>query len=425
MAAIQLLGFLLAALPLCHSFSTSVSHRIRPLPISHTRTTPRIRTSPLRCGLQAPVLSPGTGPDNWFDDAAVGSPVVRRYSNEMEGDTWTMWFSGRSADFDEKVLPLSTGRIGMAGSRDGLSWERVAGPDEKGACLGLNPDWWCFDTAHLGLGDCNMFSSAAVRTEGSAYWMYYFGGDTEEVQLGGKDVSGTKMSIGVALSLDGLNWARIEGEHANGAVLVAGDDGDWDSAFVGWPSVVQTPQTKQYIMHYHSRHQDRFVIGVATSANGINWRKLGPVVEPGAEGEFDAGGCSSRCVIWESATEQYIMLYEALDQQGLHSIGLATSPDGLAWTKASQGPVFKPSDQPSAWDSGAVGRPYVVPMEDGSFRMYYYGQAPGGANPTSSGIGLAVSQGSDFSKWTRYDAGEAGEDVLPPPPTAAPDVAGQ
>jgi hypothetical protein len=42
---------------------------------------------------------------------------------------------------------------------------------------------------------------------------------------------------GLALSQDGKNWARIEGGHHTAAVMDAGGDGDWDSAFVGSPQV--------------------------------------------------------------------------------------------------------------------------------------------------------------------------------------------
>lgn len=39
------------------------------------------------------------------------------------------------------------------------------------------------------------------------------------------------------MSQDGRNWARIEGDHHSGALFDAGEDGDWDAAFVGAPQV--------------------------------------------------------------------------------------------------------------------------------------------------------------------------------------------
>ena len=42
---------------------------------------------------------------------------------------------------------------------------------------------------------------------------------------------------GLAMSQDGRNWARIEGEHHSGALFDAGEGGEWDAAFVGAPMV--------------------------------------------------------------------------------------------------------------------------------------------------------------------------------------------
>lgn len=37
------------------------------------------------------------------------------------------------------------------------------------------------------------------------------------------------------MSQDGLNWARIEGEHHTGALLDVGEEGDWDELFIANP----------------------------------------------------------------------------------------------------------------------------------------------------------------------------------------------
>ncbi len=39
------------------------------------------------------------------------------------------------------------------------------------------------------------------------------------------------------MSQDGKNWARLEAEHHTAAVIDAGDEGDWDEAFIGSPQV--------------------------------------------------------------------------------------------------------------------------------------------------------------------------------------------
>ncbi len=43
------------------------------------------------------------------------------------------------------------------------------------------------------------------------------------------------MRPGLAMSQDGLNWARIEGEHHTGAMLDVGEAGEWDELFIANP----------------------------------------------------------------------------------------------------------------------------------------------------------------------------------------------
>ncbi len=43
------------------------------------------------------------------------------------------------------------------------------------------------------------------------------------------------MRPGLAMSQDGLNWARIEGEHHTGAILDVGEAGEWDELFIANP----------------------------------------------------------------------------------------------------------------------------------------------------------------------------------------------
>lgn len=103
------------------------------------------------------------------------------------------------------------------------------------------------------------------------------------------------------------------------------------------------------------------------------------------------------------------MFYEGANNSAYHSIGLAISEDGIHWQKDEGeqpgGPIFCPAETGSGrWDARAVGTPCVVPMDDGSFRMYYIGANEGGHDELSSQhqIGLAVSDGSNFRKWQRW-----------------------
>lgn len=54
------------------------------------------------------------------------------------------------------------------------------------------------------------------------------------------------MRPGLAMSQDGLNWARIEGEHHTGALLDVGEEGDWDELFIANPQAGVVMPNKQF-----------------------------------------------------------------------------------------------------------------------------------------------------------------------------------
>lgn len=103
--------------------------------------------------------------------------------------------------------------------------------------------------------------------------------------------------------------------------------------------------------------------------------------------------------------DRYYMYYTRAVTDICDDICLATSADGVTWTK--RGVALKPSDA-GQWDSLLVGRPSVL-VENGLFRMWYDGRKdlqPGAPaknvpiSPTSSrAVGYAESR--DGLHWTR------------------------
>ncbi|CAM9613578.1 unnamed protein product [Heterosigma akashiwo] len=123
-----------------------------------------------------------------FDSKSIGGPVIRRFVDEKTGiESWTMFYHGRSLDYDEDVVELSTGRVGMALSLDGIHWRKTSGSDfsENDSILTENTDdWFWFDTAYVGLGDVREGVSDVVRSEqASMFFMYYYGGAREQIDL--------------------------------------------------------------------------------------------------------------------------------------------------------------------------------------------------------------------------------------------------
>ncbi|PSP18126.1 MAG: glycosyl hydrolase [Cyanobacteria bacterium QS_8_64_29] len=340
-----------------------------------------------------PGLLLGPGGAGWWDAERVSGPRVLHCADGW----WRMWYYGRDPSFDRDIN-LPTGRCGMAISPDGVRWERVSGPLTLGAILEPHPDGNCFDSGHVGVSD--------VTVSDGLYWLWYFGGDRSWRSVGGRQAKGICMQPGCAVSSDGLHWLRLEGPY-RGALLSLGEAGAFDELFCAWPQVVRAGDGS-WLLYYHALHPERgFWVGLAVSPDGLRWEKVGPVLGPGEAGRFDEGGAGTRHIC--RMGERYVMFYEGVNASHYHAIGLATSADGRHWHKqdgdAPAGAAFAPAPTGSGrWDARAVGTPCVVPMADGSWRMYYIGASEGGTDELTSQhqIGLAVSEGHDFARWRRW-----------------------
>ena len=361
-----------------------------------------------------------------FADDRFGNPVVRRYREKTEDgmfENWRMWYHGRDIDFDPTVFKAPTGRVGLAESPDGITWRSIDGDEDQGSVLEPNSDeWWGYDTTHSGVGDVQSINTDKVRgadeNQGSVQFMYCFGGDAEDVDVGGLEmggkavpagttIQGLRMRIGLCLSFDGVHWTRLEGDHHSGALFDVGAEGEWDSLYNAWPTVIQHAKN-DFRMYYTAfdPNTNKFSIGLARSVDGIKWTKEGKVLEGGGAGAFDERGCSRRCVLPDPNTEGgYLMYVEGISAAGTHSIGLYISPDGLSWQRTSDSPVLSGAEDSEAWDHGSVSSPWIVPIpEDGSCRLYYSAGGDSGA----SGIGMARSLGKDWTTFTKYQHNPTG-----------------
>jgi hypothetical protein len=343
-----------------------------------------------------PGLVMGPGPEGWWDSERVSCPQVLR----EEDGTFKMWYYGRDALFD-RMINIPSGRCGMAISKDGVNWERVRGPLTMGSVFEPVPaSENRFDNGHVGVSD--------ICFDNGLYWMWYFGGGQQPIEIstprGKVNAKGFNMLPGCAVSRDGLNWTRLNGPH-RGAFLDYGTEGEWDSFFCSWPKVLKE-NDGTYKLYYHSIDLKTYIfsVGLATSEDGFRWEKAGKVLTGGEPGSFDELGMSCRYIL--KIDGQYVMFYEALSKAGNYNIGLAVSDDGIKWCRDESGkPVFSHAPSGSGrWDAKSVGTPYIVPMPDGSYRMYYIGVNEGGHDALSSQqqIGMAVSDGPDFRKWRRW-----------------------
>jgi predicted GH43/DUF377 family glycosyl hydrolase len=94
-----------------------------------------------------------------------------------------------------------------------------------------------------------------------------------------------------------------------------------------------------------------------------------PILQAGPSGSFDQGGIEWPSVVREG--NRWAMYYAGVDQpqQGTGSIGVAFSDDGKTWTK-NDTPVMTATER---WEGRSIDRPRVVSTPDG-YAMVYVGR---------------------------------------------------
>jgi len=216
------------------------------------------------------------------------------------------------------------------------------------------------------------------------------------------------ISIGYATSTDGISFTKYE----NNPVL-EGDGTGFDAYFVAEP--VPLIEDSTWILYYNASSVTSSDpgpdIGRATAPNPFGpWtRDENPVLETGNPGEWDSGILVPNSVIHTDSG--YIMYYSASTgppgsfQPAM--VGMATSPDGITWTKyddptttdppyADSDPVL-PLGTPGSWDSGYAWECSVLRTTSG-WEMYYTGFPD---SWTKERIGYATSPNG--INWIKYE----------------------
>jgi hypothetical protein len=330
------------------------------------------------------------GPDASFDVFQTYLPSIVRDTATAEapcGDValgeacYRMWYVGNTDPDDGELR-----RIGYAVSPDGVTWTRIPGGGADGSVLDPGPE---------GSFDDNGHSAPTVIRDGDHYAMWYTGlGEDNAVQ-----------GLGMATSTDGVTWERVAGTEEGGAVLrETGEDGRFDEHQIITSTVLKDLATADlpcagveagepcYRMWFEGVDTDdyyRYRIGYATSPDGVAWTKIdgadpsGAVFGLGPKGSFESKGVGVPNVIKDGALFQ--MWYEAFDGKR-YSIGHATSPDGITWTRAEpNGPALIGADDPGTYEDDYIWTGTVV-KEGDHYRMWYSVSS----KPDSNRLGLAL-----------------------------------
>jgi len=180
------------------------------------------------------------------------------------------------------------------------------------------------------------------------------------------------VEIGYATSEDGVRWEMVQDEPVFLTDQVPFGEGKADVSSV----LVMDDGT--WVMYFHTIEEGE--IGRATAGSPLGpWAvNPEPVLTPGSEGAWDELGLAWPSVVRDG--EEFRMYYGVRLPDG-HAIGLATSTDGINWTKyndpgttdqpyAASDPVLIPEGE---WEYHSVDRPRVVTSPDGWVMIYQAG----------------------------------------------------
>jgi hypothetical protein len=227
-----------------------------------------------------------------------------------------------------------------------------------------------------------------------------------------------------ATSTDGINWTKYG---AGASLMEGGGPGSWDVC-IDTPEIVR--DSSGYKLYYlgdtlpggsNQLPSGRASIGVATSPDGINWTKYSgnPILTHGGPDSWECSWIESPAVLWDSTAGIYMMWYSGVDTNGWTiGIGLATSPDGFIWTKYPGNPVL--SHGPSgSYDDMWVAVPSVIRTARG-YEMWF---SVFSSITAYGNIAVNYATSSDGVNWTKF-SGNPLFSTNSPPHNMAIDSAG-
>lgn len=266
------------------------------------------------------------GPPGSWDDQHVFAPCVAR----MDGEC-VMWYCGSRGDAERRKFSL-----GLAKSVDGKKFVRTS----KRPVFELSGSRSVLTPALL-----REMNGAARRENGKLRFWYV----TRDFVNNRQD-----HVLHSVTTPDGVQW-----EDPSPPLL----------SNVYSPSVLREGGT--YSMWYADPGETVWPIRHAISSDGLDWK-----VDPTPVLEVDQDWEHRRLNYpWVVKTgEAYLMWYSSRTDgpggKAETAIGVARGEDGLPWEKNPDNPVLCP-DSTRPWESSYTSDPCVLPMADGSLRMWY------------------------------------------------------
>jgi predicted GH43/DUF377 family glycosyl hydrolase len=260
-----------------------------------------------------------------YDLYGVAEPIVLK-----DGDKYLMWYLGVAGSARKYVF--------YAESFDGITWT-------------LNQTTPVLYPGSPGSWDSWAVHPGAVIKDGGIFKMYYPAYSYQYAQW----------HIGLATSTDGIHWEKYP------EPVLYGTSG-WQFQ-IGPSSIIKVDGT--YYLYFYGRNYPSYSIGVATSTDGIHWTKYtnNPILL--SEYSWEGTGIYYPSVIKEN--DQFKMIYM---NASADAFGIATSTDGIHWTKTGSNPFFKKANTADDWAEYDIAYPHLMKIGT-EYRIYYSGIGDG------------------------------------------------
>ena len=212
-------------------------------------------------------------------------------------------------------------------------------------------------TERLPFGRWERISQAPIVSPRGGGWESAGTFNPAVIERGGKiimlyraqDQRGTSR-LGYAESSDGIHFER-----KNEPVLSPSEPYEKDGGLED-PRLVVFGDT--YYLTYTGYNKTDAQLCLATSKDLIHWERKGVIV-PADKGNWNVKWTKSGAIVPEKINGKYWMYFLGTSADGKDQAGLASSPDLLHWTEATQTPVL--SVRPGQFDS-RVAEPGPAPL---------------------------------------------------------------
>ncbi|NKB70740.1 MAG: hypothetical protein GKR89_27030 [Candidatus Latescibacteria bacterium] len=294
----------------------------------------------------------GLGEAGAFDDTHIFAPCVA-----LQEDVFSMWYCGSKGAVADRVFAL-----GLATSTDGVHFQKS--PTAPVFTFGD-------DTTSVLTPTLLRNPDGSLLRENGRLRMWFAATDFPR--------GDGRHTLHESTSLHGLDWyppspPQLEAIYA--------------------PTIIK--EGDQYRMWYTAVGTEPWSICHAHSADGKNWTVAPePVLQ--LDQTWEAGRLFYPTVLKDG--DLYLMWYGSYwgDARTRTALGLATSTDGLSWRKNPHNPVLKP-DPERTWESHYTTSQSVMRLPDGRWRVWYGARTKPPFVHKYFAIGTAVWTRSDCRK---------------------------